>query len=164
MTDDTLDDVDVTILDELRALLEIIDPMPEHLADNVKFALTVAALNAEIAELTAHEAVALRSADLALAQSITFTSSTLSLMISVSADHEGTIRLDGWVTQGGANVEVHLDPHPLSLAAKPDRVALADAHGRFVIDALAHGRVVFVVRQHPERADDRPVITPSIEL
>ena len=73
MTDDTLDDVDVTILDELRALLEIIDPMPEHLADNVKFALTVAALNAEIAELTAHEAVALRSADLALAQSITFT-------------------------------------------------------------------------------------------
>ena len=85
-------------------------------------------------------------------------------LISVSADHEGTIRLDGWVTQGGANVEVHLDPHPLSLAAKPDRVALADAHGRFVIDALAHGRVVFVVRQHPERADDRPVITPSIEL
>ncbi len=165
MTDDALDDIDFAILHEVRDLADLVDPVPTELVDKVKFALTVQALDAELAELMASPLVQVRSQDVALAQSITFTSSTLSLMISVSEERDGTIRLDGWVTQGGAQIELHVDPAPFGiLAVPPQRVVEAEATGRFVIDGLTHGRFVFVVRQHPERPSERPVVTPAMEL
>ena len=47
-----LDESDVALLAALRALHAELDPVPAGLTDDVKFALTVQALHAEVAELT----------------------------------------------------------------------------------------------------------------
>ena len=59
-----LDESDVALLAALRALHAELDPVPAGLTDDVKFALTVQALHAEVAELTR------LSADSALVRSV----------------------------------------------------------------------------------------------
>ena len=97
----TFDTPESPLLDEVRDVLDALDPMPDDLVEEVKFALTVRLLNAEVAALTAAAVPALRT----IAESppsITFSSASLSVMLGVSEDDRGLLRLDGWVTHGGA--------------------------------------------------------------
>ncbi len=155
---DPIDEVDLANLAALHELLARVDPVPADLAERSRFALTVHALHAEVAELTQAEMVATRSAkDATRTESITFTSGTVSLMVTTRVGDDGrTARIDGWVTRGGAVVDV--------VTADLTRSVTADEHGRFVVDGLPRGWVHFLVRVDPGEPDARPVITPSVEL
>ena len=143
-----LDALDEAVLDELAALYAALDPVPADLTERIGFALAVAELEAEIAELSRGELVGVRGEE---TDSVTFTSGSLSLMITTVASSRH-VRVDGWVTSPDAVVDV--------VAEGVTRTATADAQGRFSIDELPRGRAHFVVR----RDGFRPVITPSIEI
>lgn len=146
--DAPIDAVDSRILSELATLYDTIDPVPADLLERIEFALAVAELEADIAELTRGELVGARSEE---TDTVTFTSGSLSLMVTTvgSARH---VRIDGWVTSPGAEVDV--------VGEGVTRTATADDTGRFSIEQIPRGRAHFVVR----RESYRPVITPSIEI
>ncbi|MGV1008060.1 MAG: hypothetical protein ACOYBY_05555 [Dermatophilaceae bacterium] len=149
------DDVDSLVLNDVGELYSRLDPPPPGLADQVKFELTLAALHAEIAQLEQLTSAVARHDEFTTTGSVTFTSSSLSLMVSVAAEPDGrTVRVDGWVTGGETGVE-------LRVAAR-SFVVTADINGRFVLSGLPHGPARFVLR--PTSADARPVITPTIEI
>jgi hypothetical protein len=162
LADGAIDEIDVLALTGLREFYRRTDPMPSGLTDRIKFELTLAALHAEVAqlqELTPSGSGARADAQpLAPTESVTFTSSRFSLMVTVGSGSEdaasGTVRIDGWVTGGPADVEVRVGDTSCS--------ATTDAGGRFVIEAVPRGSARFVLRPHA--TDDGPVITPAIEL
>lgn len=154
LADQPLDDVDVEILARLAEALDRIDPVPPHLTREIKSALTWAALDAELAQITDLEP-ALRS-DLASeaepVDSLAFTSSRLSFMVRVSGD-PGDRRVDGWVTGGGVLVELRVAGQVLA--------AESDVHGRVEWTGVPEGPMRFLI-QPP--GTGRPVITPQIDM
>lgn len=192
---DAIDAVDLTNLRQLRDLWSHADPVPAGLGERIKFEITVQALHAEVAELMDSALLSTRGAaaptdpdtgsqsgdptrrEPTRTESVTFTAASVSLMISAapSAAHEGRVRIDGWVTAPGAQVEAVRSDGSSSVSS--------DANGRFVLDDLPHGPVHFVIRTGsqaepggaaaetsssapPEAGDtvNRPVITPTIEI
>ncbi|MFN2562491.1 MAG: carboxypeptidase regulatory-like domain-containing protein [Jatrophihabitans sp.] len=151
-----LDDVDDRILSAVAARYSEVDPMPSGLVDRVQFGITLDALHGEIAELERGSMVGVRSDNATEAQTVTFTSSTLSLMITISPTSADEARIDGWVVPGaGAVVDLRLVDGLLS--------ETADADGRFVFHAVRRGFAQFIVRL-PGDDTRPPVITPSIEV
>lgn len=146
--DARLDETDERILSRLAALYEVVDPVPVGLAEKIEFALAVAELEADIAELTRGDLAGVRSDE---TDSVTFTSGSLSLMLTtvVAAHH---VRIDGWVTAPGAEVD--------AVAEGVTRTVVTNDAGRFAFDEVPRGRIHFVVK----RSGYRPVITPSMEL
>ncbi len=176
---EALDAMDERILQDVRELYARLDPVPAGLTDRIKFALTVQALNAEVAELTRGGAPAgMRSADRssapALTGTITFATQSRSIVISASETVDGRRRVDGWVSGGPAVVEVHevgdeaagreADESEPGSAEPSVRSTQVDDHGRFVFESLRPGPVYFVVRRSPEDPDERPVLTPTFTL
>lgn len=154
---DDLDATDVVTLATLRHTYDRLDPVPPDLAERCKFALTVQALHAEVAELTAESELVTRGqAPFSAAESVTFTSPTASLMITVTGQTDDTIRLDGWVSLALSRIEIRRDDGQLDVEA--------DEFGRFSVPSLARGRAQFVVWPPGTDAEHRPVITPSIDL
>ncbi|HBY24686.1 MAG TPA: hypothetical protein DEG88_15875, partial [Propionibacteriaceae bacterium] len=51
MNDDLLDGVDAAILDDVRGMWDDLDPVPAGLEERIRFALNIAAMEAELAEL-----------------------------------------------------------------------------------------------------------------
>ncbi|CCH77955.1 conserved hypothetical protein [Nostocoides japonicum T1-X7] len=153
---DPIDDRDAAVLGQVRDLFERSDPMPADLPDRIRFALTVKALQAEVAEIIESASLATRG-DVERTDSVTFTRGGLSLMVKHSASADGrAVRIDGWVTSGGARVDV--------VVAAETRTVVADARGRFVVDGIPRGRVHFIVWTDPDSPDERPVVTPSIDV
>lgn len=153
--DTPLDSLDATILAEVRDLWGRLDPVPAGLAERTRFALTMHALEAELAELTRPEAALTRlDEDVATAESVTFTSSRASLLVTVTVLDRDTARLDGWVTVAGAVVRVHTDGG--------EQVVTADDAGRFTFDEVRRGPVRFAV--WPEGPQQRPVVTPPVDV
>ena len=160
---DAIDARDLANLAHVRELFSHADPVPGDLAERVKFALTVHALHAEVAELIDTALLTTRGADTGVeptrTESVTFTAASLSLMVSsspMSTEESGDrVRVDGWVTTPGARVE--------AVTGEGIRSADSDANGRFVLDDLPHGPVHFVVTD-PRNEDLRPVVTPTIQI
>ena len=146
--DQPLDATDQLLLQDLAGVHDLLDPVPPGLQERIDFAIAVAQLEADIAELTMGELVGVRSEE---TDSVTFTSGSLSLMVTTvrSAHH---VRIDGWVTSPGAEVDV--------VGEGVTRTTTADAAGRFSVDEIPRGRAHFVVH----REGYRPVITPSMEI
>ncbi|WP_347354410.1 carboxypeptidase regulatory-like domain-containing protein [Intrasporangium sp.] len=159
---DAIDERDLATLGQLRDLYAHVDPVPAGLGERLKFAITVQALHAEIAELTESALLATRGSGTHVEptriESVTFSAPSVGLMVSVgqSEGHEDLVRIDGWVTRPGAAVE----------AVMQDRAVTAnsDANGRFVVHDLPHGPIHFVIRVDPSDPRTRPVITPTIEV
>ncbi|HEV7194531.1 MAG TPA: hypothetical protein VGN19_01200 [Pedococcus sp.] len=153
-----LDGEDLTILGEVLEMFDRLDPVPASLGDRVKFALTVQALEGEVAQLQrlSAEGAGVRSVDYARAQTVTFTSDSLTAMVTISALDAETVRVDGWVT--GGRVEVELRERSRSSFLE------TDADGRFVFERIARGLAQFVLRPLDSGIQARPVITPTIEL
>jgi hypothetical protein len=160
---EAIDARDIANLGQLRDLFAHADPVPSDLAERIKFAITVHALHAEVAELMDSALLTTRGADAKVeptpTDSVTFTAASVSLMVSASpserADTESRVRVDGWVTVPGAQVEAATIEGSVS--------AITDANGRFVMDDLPHGPVHFVITD-PDNDDMRPVITPTIQI
>ncbi len=158
--DGPLDAVDAQVLAGVREVYDRTDPMPPELPDRIKFELTLAALHAEVAQLQELTLTGVRADPQPIrpTESVTFTSSRYSLMVTVSAGGDGaaaqTVRIDGWVTGGPASIEVRV--------GGVSRTTRTDAGGRFVLDGVPRGSARFVLR--PDAPDDQPVITPAIEV
>lgn len=160
---DAIDARDLANLGQVRDLFAHADPVPSDLAERIKFAITVHALHAEVAELMDSALLVTRGTDAKVeptpTDSVTFTAASVSLMVSAgpsdAEDADDRVRVDGWVTVAGAQVE--------AVTTEGSRTAISDANGRFVLDDLPHGPVHFVVTD-PGNEDMRPVITPAIQI
>ena len=152
-----IDDADLRALAAMARMYDAVDPVPIGLVERVQFGLTLDALHAEVAELQRSGGlVGVRSDDITAAQTVTFTSASLSIMITISPSSADRVRIDGWVAPGGG-VEVELRSTDGVLRAT------ADSDGRFVFDDVSRGFARLLVRQ-PGASAGPPVITPSIEL
>lgn len=153
---DRIDVTDMRILAEVRELCARVDPPPAGLADRCKFALTVQALQAEVAELISAPEPALRgNGTYARTETVTFGTSTVTLMVRIAPSGPDAVRLDGWVTRPPAHVEVRG-------GGGVRREAVTDRTGRFVLEDFPRGPAHFVVRTSDPAG--RPVITPTVDL
>jgi hypothetical protein len=145
-----LDGVDERILNRIGRLYDALDPVPEDLVDRLQFAITLDALHVEIAklQLASSGELAMRGAEQVNAvKTLTFSSESVTTMVTISSDGPDRVRIDGWAAPGGnASVEV-----------------TADSDGRFVFDDVAHGLTRFVIRA-AEVAAHPPVATPAVEI
>lgn len=151
-----LDADDDRVLALVRMHLDAVDPVPHDLADRVKFAMTVASLEAEVAHLTQDSpALAVRTTEYDRATTVTFESGSLSIMVTLDEGERSATTLRGWVTAPGAEVELR--------ERSRSSVTVADDDGRFVFEGVERGTVNLVIRLHDEPGS-RPVITPGIEI
>jgi hypothetical protein len=158
---DAIDEIDLANLERVRDLYGRADPVPAGLAERLKFAITVQALHAEVAELMDSALLATRGpgieAEATPTESVTFSAPAVSLMVSVSrAEGDDGVRIDGYVTSPGARVE--------AVTGTGTHSVEADANGRFVLKGLPHGPIHFVIRVDPSDESARPVITPTMEV
>ncbi len=157
-----IDRRDLANLAAVRDLYSRADPMPSDLVERITFALTVHALHAEVAELMEEGLLVTRAPELGRVtpsptESVTFNAPSVSLMVSVAPTAAPEyVRLDGWVTTPGAQVDV--------VHSAGTETVLTDENGRFVVEDLPRGAVHFLIRTSPHDPDVRPVITPTVEL
>jgi hypothetical protein len=153
--DALLDEHDEHILNGLAAMYSEADPVPDDLVARSQFAITLDALHAEIAELQrwGADSMATRAESPTGVETITFSSSALTTMVTVTAASADTVRIDGWAAPGpGLPVELRLETGSLH--------TVADEDGRFVFDEVRRGLAQFVLRP----VNGQPVITPSLQL
>ena len=144
------------LLDQVRHLHEVLDPAPADLVDRVKFAMSVAALEAEVAEIVSSATLeTVRGTDYDRADTVTFASEGLSVMVSIEHGHSTRADIIGWVSEG--NVEVELRERGRT------RTTVVDEEGRFSFTAVERGLVNFVLRRRGD-SEAPPIITPAIEL
>lgn len=140
----------------IRTHLDLVDPMPSDLTERVKFSMTVASLEAEIAHLMNDSLVgATRTTEYDRATTVTFESEGLSIMVTLEPVERDVTRVRGWVTAPGADVELR--------ERARSQEATADDEGRFVFERVDRGTIHLVIRRHDEPGA-RPVITPGIEI
>ena len=150
-----LDKTDQRILDEIAEFYARVDPVPSDLIARCQFAMTLDALHAEIAELQrVVDTSALSRAEAPSGvETVTFSTASLTTMVTVSPAGPGTVRIDGWAAPGaGLAVEVRQETGSLH--------TVADEDGRFVFDGVPRGLAQFVLRP----VDAAAVITPSLQL
>lgn len=149
-----LDGLDAAILKSVAELFDAMDPPPPTLDDGVLIALSLAALDAELATALEENLPALRAVDASPTDSITFTSSALQLMVRSTEDQDGGLRVDGWVTGGGLRVALYAD--------RTAHWATSDAHGRLLWRSIPHGPIRFLLQ--PDDPEAKPVLTPVVEF
>lgn len=155
--DGALVDLDLHALATLRAVWQASDPVPSGLADRTKFAMSVAALEAEVAEITTTtaELAGVRTTAYDRAGTVTFSSDRLSAMITIEVVDGTKARISGWVTTGPTAVELR--------ERSGTQETTTDEAGRFTFASVERGLVHLVMRRLDE-PDGKPVITPAIEV
>lgn len=157
-----LDADDRAVLNAVRAYFDESDPVPPGLIDRIQFELTLDALHAEVATLITMdpELAGVRSASTEAVRTVTFTSESLTTMVTITPQLDGTVRVDGWVTPiGGVRIEVHL--------ATQTHTTVADEDGRFVFEGLPSGMAKFawLLPEHDGSGSEATtVLSPTIEL
>ena len=151
-----IDATDLENLARVATLYDTLDPVPPGLVDRIQFGITLDALHAEIAELTrSGDLVGVRGEATSEAQNVTFTSASLSTMVTITPTAADRVRIDGWIAPGaGVAVELRIATDVLTTTA--------DADGRFVFEDVPRGLAQFTLRA--PAAGTPPVVTPSIEL
>jgi hypothetical protein len=153
-----IDASDQVVLNSVRAYFDENDPVPDGLVDRVQFELTLDALHTELATLMRFDMVdsGVRSAATEAVRTVTFTSESLTTMVTLTPQPGDTVRVDGWAAPGsGVRVEI-------LLAAGP-RETYADDDGRFVFDGVPKGLAKFALHV-PKDDDFSTVLSPTIEL
>jgi hypothetical protein len=154
-----LDGTDGRILGGVARIYDLVDPVPEGLVERLQFAITLDALHAELAQLQSLElegAGARGDANATEVQTVTFTSESLTTMVTITDAGPDRVRIDGWAAPGdGISVELSVGGRRLHTTA--------DEGGRFVFDDVPRGLAQFVLRP-PDPGAHPPVVTPSINL
>lgn len=140
-----LDDIDLGILDEIEGLYTAADPLPAGLVDRVRFALALEEVNAEVLRLQEeNELVAARGDE--SGRIITFSNSSLSVMIRVVGVTDDSVRVDGWLAPPAAHrVTARIEQGQLEVTA--------DDQGRFVFEQMPTGMTQFIVRVAGQQPD-----------
>lgn len=157
--DQPLDAADAAILGDIRELLQATNPMPADLPERIQFSLSLRDLEFEVARLSAEEDYPVLAArGVEQSRTITFDSASLTIMIRIDSDGDGTARIDGWLAP----------PHPRSIELRTTAetlTAVADDRGRFVFTRIPRGSAQLVVRAGPGPADPgQAVVTPALVL
>ena len=129
------------------------------MTDRIAFAVSMQAMEAEVAQLlAAPEPAGLRAESFTQVETVTFTSKHVTAMVSVSEDEDDRARIDGWVAGGGVDVELRVGGEVFT--------EQTDVNGRFVFAGVPHGPAQFVFRAvSGGRGEDQPpVITPTIQI
>lgn len=151
---DEIDDFDVAALDRMAAMYTKLDPVPDNLIDRIAFGITLDAMHAELAELVRSPGLVGVRTDETVTDTVTFTSESLSAMISISSTTAEAARIDGWITPGGA--------HSVELRTPSGTMRTdSDADGRFVLEDVTRGLVQFTFRAVD---GGRAVVTPALEI
>ena len=165
---------DFALLNSLRAYYDESDPVPDGLVERIQFELTLDALHAEVATLMQMDmaGAGVRSAETEAVRTITFTSESLTTMVTLTPQPDGTVRVDGWTaapggrggvvppgvnTAPGAGIRVEL------LLPDGPRETHADDDGRFVFEDVPSGLAKFVMYV-PRGEEFSTVVSPTIEL
>ena len=150
--DGPLDDTDRAVLAGVRDFWAAADPVPAGLLDRIKFAIELENVDLEVMRLTDVQTAAARGDE--QSRLITFDSESVTIMVSIRPNPDGTIRVDGWLTPAGR--------HPIELRTSGNGVATtSDEDGRFVLDTIQPGMAQLIVRP---TGTTRTVTTPSISL
>jgi hypothetical protein len=151
-----IDELDLDVLQRTARMFGALDPVPAGLVDRVNFGLTLEALHAEVAELQRSASLAgVRAEADSTGETVTFSSSSLTTMITVTPTSGDRMRIDGWIAPS-AVVSVELR------ARTGSRHAVSDEDGRFVFEDVPRGLVQFVLR--PDADERHTVVTPAIEI
>jgi hypothetical protein len=152
---------DGELLARLCQMWEARDPVPPDLDERITFSLALEDLSAEGLST---ELMSLREGLLVGTQArgeerirtLTFSSESLSVLVSVDRGSSGALRLDGWIGEA-TPMEVELRTE------SGDRRERADGDGRFAFDGLPTGLVQLVFRPETGRASGEPttVVTPT---
>jgi hypothetical protein len=158
--DGPLDDFDLGLLDEIREMFQDADPMPTDLPERIRFFLSLRDLEVEVARLAAGEgllAAEIRGAE--QSRTITFDSDSLTIMIRIDANDDGTARIDGWLAPPQRReIEMKTAGDPL--------IVSSDEQGRFVFDQVPRGTAQLVLRPAEQGLGEagRTVVTPALIL
>lgn len=158
--DGPLDATDLAILASISEMYQQADPMPADLPERIRFTLAMRDLEAEVARLVEEsgaELLATRSAE--ESRTVTFDSESLTIMIRIESNSDGSARVDGWLAppqrrdlemRTGANAQ-----H-----------AASDEQGRFAFVSVPRGYAQLFVRQaEAGPGEHRPsVVTPALIL
>jgi hypothetical protein len=156
-----LDDFDFEILDGIRALCERVDPMPAELPERVRFSLAMRGLESEVARLVIEEDPRLVGArGTEESRTVTFDSASLSIVIRIEENKNGSVRIDGWLAPPQPrDIEMQTSAETLSVCS--------DDQGRFAFAEVPQGtaRLVVVGAAARDRRDGGPsVVTPALVL
>ena len=156
-----LDATDQALLDQVGAVLDLVDPVPDDLVERVRFSLALDEVFEEVAAISRvpDDALAVRS-DLAEAvrtETLTFTADRLTAMVTISSAGRGRVRVDGWVSPGGVR--------RVSLRMQgSDEGVRTDESGRFAADGLRSGFVQLVFHALESEEDGPVVVTPLFKM
>jgi len=153
-----MDDADFAILAGVRRMFAAADPMPADLPERIRFSLTLRDLEFEVARLAAEaDQPMLTARGAEQCRTITFDSDSLTIMIRIESNQDGTARVDGWLAPAERRT---VDWR----AAAEVLTTQADDHGRFAFARLPRGSAQLVVRAEPGSAGSGAAVvtTPLI--
>ncbi len=158
--DEPLDDLDLALLDGIRGIFQAADPMPADLPERIRFCFALRDLEIEMASLAAEEdrpALAARGAE--QSRTVTFDSESLTIMIRIESNRDGTARVDGWLAP----------PQPREIEMRTIAGTLrlvSDEQGRFAFASVPRGTIQLVVgpAEQGQGGSGRSVMTPSLIL
>ena len=157
--DDPLDEADFGLLDGIRELFQAIDPMPADLPERIRFSLALRDLEIEMARLAEQDQLTVAARGTEQSRTITFDSDSLTIMIRIEANRDGTVRVDGWLAPPQRReIEMKTAADSLTTAS--------DEQGRFAFARVPGGTAQLIVApaaRGPAGAG-RSVVTPALIL
>jgi hypothetical protein len=136
------------LLDELRRIAAVVDPIPEALVHAGRESLTWLRVDAELAELLSDSVV--DDERLALVRSsggvraVTFEADGFTIELDILDDGAQRTLVGQLVPAASAEIEVQTSTAPLTVTA--------DTHGRFRVENVPPGRMRLRVTGHPAAA------------
>jgi hypothetical protein len=158
--DGPIDDLDLANLRRIGEAFGATDPMPADLPERIRFALALTHLRAEVARIVSEDELpALASRGEEQSRTITFDSESLTIMIRIDPNSDGTVRVDGWLAPAQRR-EIQVKTEGAVLAGG------ADDQGRFAFARVPRGQAQIVVLPSASSPDDpgRSVVTPALVL
>ena len=155
-----MDDLDFAILDRIREFFGQADPMPADLPERIKFSLALRDLEAEVARLVEQEDPLLLAArGEEQSRTVTFDSDSLTIMIRIDPNQDGTVRVDGWLApRQRREIEMRTAADAL--------LVVSDEQGRFAFASVPRGTARLSVRpgERGQGGSGRPVVIPALVL
>jgi hypothetical protein len=135
-----LDELDKAILDQVRAVHELLDPPPADLNERSKFALRLENLDIELARLYEDNLAGAGARSVEPIRAVTFESDHLTIMMTVTEQDGAGFRVEGWLSPPGPlEVELRLP--------EESRSTVAEDSGRFVFDEVGTGLAQLAVHR-----------------
>src|SRR6266567_9586008 len=154
---------DAGLIAAIREMIELVDPMPSDLPERIRFAIALRDLDAELARFASvPDEAAITVRGMEESRTITFDSDSLTIMIRIDGNADGTVRVDGWLAPAQAGrVEMRRVDNSISVTA--------DEAGRFAFHSVPRGTARLIVGLLREGNQGLPgsqksVITPALIL